>query len=32
MLNIDLDEMWIRHLDKVRTKMYATSNEWYWCL
>ena len=27
MLNVDLDEMWIRHLDKVRTKMYASSNE-----
>jgi NTP pyrophosphatase (non-canonical NTP hydrolase) len=27
MLNVDMDEMWIRHLDKVRTKMYVSSNE-----
>ena len=27
MLNIDLDDMWTRHLEKVRTKMYVTTNE-----
>lgn len=26
MLNIDMDEMWVKHLQKVRTKMYAESN------
>lgn len=27
MLNVDLDDMWERHLEKVRTKMYVQSNE-----
>ena len=26
MLNIDLDDMWLRHQEKVRTKMYADTN------
>jgi NTP pyrophosphatase (non-canonical NTP hydrolase) len=27
MLNIDLDEMWTKHQDKVRTKMYVYNND-----
>ena len=27
MLNVDLDEMWLKHLDKVKTKMYTESND-----
>jgi len=27
MLNIDLDEMWTRHQDKVKTKMYVHCND-----